>query len=83
MFLHERPSSDILFSILMYITLFANVDGFLANLRFIQRNSDHSVLLGKGGYILTTFEAIYQTICNINGHYLLEGKIKLNQKRAF
>lgn len=64
-------SAELIFPILVYITIYANIDLFYENLKFIQRFSKNSDLMGIEGYIITNFKAVHYFIENINGSELL------------
>ena len=70
-------NAEFLFPLLVYITLFANVDFLLLNINFIYRFIDESEIIGYNGYLLSNFLAVYHFIENINGTSLLKGEISL------
>ena len=78
-------NADNLFPLLVWVVIFANPENFKANIKFIFDWCEYEKLMGKDGYVLTTFMAICEFLENVNGSALVKGELKLvkNRKRSY
>ena len=81
----QNLNADNLFPLLVWVVIFANPDNLKANIRFIFDWYEFERLMGKDGYVLTTFMAICEFLENVNGSALVRGELKLvkNRKKSF
>lgn len=77
----ESLNADNLFPVLVWIVIFANLECFKANIKYIFDWYEFERLMGKDGYVLTTFMAVCEFLENVNGSALVRGELKLVKNR--
>lgn len=77
----KNLNADNLFPLLVWVVIFANPDNFKSILNYALKWLDTEKLMGKSGYIISTFIAVCEFLDNLNGSALMGGELQITKKR--